>query len=293
MNIAVLILNWNAPDATRRTVAMVQDWNIPGCIPVIVDNGSEPPLSHVDLPAETIHLRAARNRGFAGGVNLAFEALPADAWDALLLLNSDASINAESIMRLSAVLAHDPTIAVVGPLLKEVNGAVTRMYAGGRDIARHMYTRIPLNGKIDASRDVDYVPGTVCLIRRSAFDDVGRMDEAFFFSGEVADFCRRARARGLRCVIVPDAIAEHDLTGNDTLRNELYAYYQLRNRFLYVRRAYAGAFRLRAAGWALVGTLMALRSLLHGRGHTARALMMAVQDGLKGRFGDRHERFGY
>ena len=86
--------------------------------------------------------------------------------------------------------------------------------------------------------DVDDVPGTVALVRRQVFERVGLLDEAYFFGGEMADLCHRARLCGFRSVTDPGARAQHDLDRSSETRQTLHRYYIVRNRFLFVRKHY-------------------------------------------------------
>ena len=74
------------------------------------------------------------------------------------------------------------------------------------------------------------------------------------------------------------------------LRQSLYAYYSLRNRFLFVRRNRRHT-ALPLAVLALRATLRSMASLLGGNVTRARSETMGLIDGLRGRFGPANERF--
>jgi hypothetical protein len=48
-----------------------------------------------------------------------------------------------------------------------------------------------------SERRVDVISGAAMFVRRAAMDEVGLLDEAFFFYGEETDWCHRFRARGV------------------------------------------------------------------------------------------------
>jgi GT2 family glycosyltransferase len=62
--------------------------------------------------------------------------------------------------------------------------------------------------------DCDWVEGSVCVVRRECVEDVGPLDPWLFFYWEEADFCRRARHRGWRVVIVPGCVCRHFAGGS-------------------------------------------------------------------------------
>ena len=299
MHVAAVILNWNQADATLRAAGALRAWARPPDAVWIVDNASTD-ASRTRIPArcpEARYLYSEVNRGFAGGVNLALRRALESPAEAVLILNNDAALPEDAARRLQEALAADPRLAAVGPLLDESDGARPRLTAGGRDIDRRFETRIrvkPSGAGLaggDAVRPVDYVPGAAALVRAAAFRSVGLFDEAYFFSGEMADLCRRARVAGWHCAIFPRAVAVHE-PGAGAIRSTLYRYYTLRNRFLFVSRHEPERRRRLFAFWTACGVLMAALAYVRGRPAQARAAWWGLRDGLAGRFGNRNELFG-
>ena len=298
MNLAVIILNWNQAAATIRCVEAVSAWKQVAPDIWVVDNASQDgsrDLISKQCPAAHV-LASDSNLGFAGGNNLALRRILSSRSDVVLLLNNDAVIIEDQVQHLLTELATHPRLGVVGPLLDERRGKDKIFTAGGRDIARHLGTRheysaadLPALIAMHRLIDVDYVPGTVALVRAEVFRTVGLFDEDYFFSGEMADFCRRARAQGWTSAICTRAWAAHMPGGG--ARSTLYRYYTLRNRFLYIRKFHLSRRVLYACGWSAVGLAMAVRSLIQGRPPEARAAWRALRDGLAGRFGNRNELF--
>jgi hypothetical protein len=188
-------------------------------------------------------------------------------------------------------MRHSPDLAVVGSLLEEGG----KIYAGGRNIGAHSRTRIPYEPKDGNSEPgliaVDYVPGSALLVRREAFEKVGLLDEEFFFSGEIADFCMRVQLAGLKCAVYTGCQASHAPDANSTLRETLYNYYTLRNRFLFIRRHLRYTKLFWSLRWVAEGIVQIIIALLKGRRKRARALWLGLRDGVTGRFGDRNAQF--
>ena len=138
-----------------------------------------------------------------------------------------------------------------------------------------------------APYSVDYVPGTAILIAAEVFERAGLLEEEYFISGEIADFCLRARRHGYQPLIDPRVTVFHDTGRSSELRVAFYTYYFLRNRFLFVRRNYS---RLRfplMLYWTLFGLVSVLGSWMRGQRRRTAALTLAIRHGLTGRFGDR------
>ena len=298
MNLAVVILNWNQAAATIRCVEAVAAWTHVAPDIWVVDNASQDgSRGLIPKQCPTAHVLASDiNLGFAGGNNLALRRILSSPSDVVLLLNNDAVIAEDQVQHLLTELETHPRLGVVGPLLDERRGQKQVFTAGGRDIARHLGTRhacpaADLPALIATHRllDVDYVPGTVALVRTEVFRTVGLFDEDYFFSGEMADFCRRSGVQGYTSAVCTRAWATHE--PGPGARSTLYRYYTLRNRFLYIRKFYPARCALFACLWSAVGLAMAARSLIQGRPAEARAAWHALRDGLAGRFGNRNELF--
>ncbi len=228
------------------------------------------------------------NLGFGAAVNRALAGVESEF---VLLLNNDAVLDEDDAGELVEFLDSRPDAAVAGPVLESAAHPHRVIAAGGRDLARHGRTHSTATERaleLRAGRPyaVDYVPGTAALLRRGPVARIGGFEEAYFFSGEMADLCARLGDAGLGSYIVPAARARHDLAAAGVRREVLYAYYSLRNRFLFVRRRRSA----RAAGlmlWALRGCA---KALVAGRPDRRRALALAVRDGVRGRFGPADER---
>jgi GT2 family glycosyltransferase len=68
---------------------------------------------------------------------------------------------------------------------------------------------LPWRSETSETREVDWVSGACMLVRRSAFEQVGGMDEQFFLYWEDADLCKRLAGHGWRTVYFPGATVEH------------------------------------------------------------------------------------
>lgn len=288
MNLAVVILNWNEADDTVACLRSVEAWGSTPSV-FVVDNGSQPPgIDPIRRDFPDVHvLESPVNRGFAGGCNLGIKAALKNGADAVLLLNNDASIDGSSLKALVAALESDAAIGIVGPVVGHDGNDFT---VGGRDIARHWNTHLKLPEPPTALMDVDYVPGTVVLVRTQVFERVGLLDEDFFFGGEMADLCRRALEHGFRSVTDPSAVGMHDLDRSASDRGVLHSYYIIRNRFLFVRKHFPRRRGRLYARWTTRGLVTALMALRRGDRKRAKAVALGVVDGLRGRFGGQNER---
>ncbi len=288
--VGAVVLNWNE---AAETLACLEGLTAAPGGPAavwVVDNGSagdEAARIARRFPRVTV-LASPANRGFAGGTNLGLRAALDAGHELLLLLNNDARLDGDDLALLATRLAEQPRLGIVGPAIRDGDDPERLLAAGGRDVGLHLDTRerrLP-----ERLAEVAYVPGTCALVRRQVFETAGLLDERFFFAGEMADLCARARRAGWASAVEPAASALHFRRPAAAERRALYLYYVLRNRFLYVRLHHA------ARRWRLVGlwTRRCARTWLEAArardGERARAARLACADGWRGRWGNQNAR---
>jgi GT2 family glycosyltransferase len=161
--------------------------------------------------------------------------------------------------------------------------------AGGKSPVLHHHSHMAAPETTEPVYPVMYVPGTVILARAELFRRVGLLDEAYFFSTEVADLCMQAKSCGYLSVIDTRARAYHALSRSSNWRDTLYPYYIIRNRFLFMRKHHRWQFWL-FGFWTLYSLALALKLQLSAKPLTAQAVWLGLLDGLQGRFGGQNER---
>ena len=242
-------------------------------------------------------IRSELNLGFSGGVNHIIQRHDVQASDAVLLLNTDATLTKADIGEMMRQFSAHRECAAFSPVLSEFDGSKTVDYCGARNMGRHLATRCRSAGSTSVSPSllpVPFLSGTALLCRTSALRHVGFLDERYFFSGEIADLCQRLSDAGMVCAVCMEARVVHDLTCKSHQRSVIHLYYALRNRFLFVR-THESRWRqpLQVVVWVSVGFAMVTKALLQRDRARARAAFMAVLDGVRGRYGNRHEALGH
>lgn len=279
--VAIVFLCWNDRESLDNALAEITS-GLPAGVEIwITDNASESSYAPKvgDLPIHVI--RSEVNLGYSGGINLALSKILEGNFEFILLLNTDIRFKKEDLTAFINIAKEDHSSAIFGPVLCEGESK----YYGGRDIATYLNTRLQEPG------NPDYVPGTVFLCRTEAFRQVGFLDPGYFFSGEIADFCRRAAERNIRLRIISQVEVTHHVEEKSSLRESLYFYYNLRNRFLFARKHHSSNYGLHAARWISRGIRIFAGALWLGKRTKAHATFWALYDGLMGNFGNRNDRF--
>jgi GT2 family glycosyltransferase len=292
MDLAIVILNWNAVEDTINCVSKIVDWVHLKPAIFIVDNASKDNSAEIIRRAyPDIHLICnEENLGFAGGTNRGIMEATSQGDAPILLLNNDAFIQEDDVIRLLKTLLEHQTIGLVGPLLYDAEQEDRLISAGGKNPIKHHHTRILSLPPGEPVRLVEYVSGTAVIIKPEVFRAVGYLDEDYFFSTELADLCMRARQAGYLSAIDSRTRAYHTLSRSDHLRNTLYVYYIVRNRFIFIRNSPYRLKLLYYFFWTLYSLALFLRLALAGQKDTARAVFLGLKDGLQQRFGGQNER---
>ncbi len=288
--IAVVILNWNAAEDTIACVQSLRGWS--SVVPKIwvVDNASadDSVVQIRDACPEIRLICSDENLGFAGGSNLGIQAALQEGALPILLLNNDAMITEEAVAHMLGLLAEDAQMGAIVPLLyDEATGKMVS--AGGKNPVKHMQTRVREVAGSDSVLRVEVVSGTAVLISPALFAKVGLFDERFFFSTEMADLCLRGARAGFTFGVDLQAGASHSVARSSRFRDTLYVYYIIRNRFLILRNHYRWNVLLWGF-WGVYSLALAAKLRLTGKRPSARAVFMALKDGLTGRFGGQNGR---
>lgn len=291
-NLSIVILNWNAAEDTINCVQNILTWQHLKPSIFVVDNASaDGNVDQIKRACPTVRLIcSAENLGFAGGTNRGVKESLSYGDAPILLLNNDAIIKESDAARLLKTLSENEKVGFIGPLLFDADQPDKLLSAGGKSPIKHHQTRIVNLTSGDPLRVVEYVSGTAVLIRANVFHTVGFLDENYFFSTELADLCMRAKQHSYLSAIDTQARAYHKISRSAGLRDTLYVYYIIRNRFIYIRNS---PYKIKIgffAFWTIYSVALSLKLLFAGNKATAKAIWLGLVDGLQGRFGGQNER---
>ena len=217
----MVVVNYESGPALLRCV---EGWQADGASEVvIVDNGSRDgsvdlvrarfPDLEVVAPGTNLGYGSAANRGVA-----------ATASPLILVCNPDLEVRPGVLAALARVLDRDPGCAVVGPMIRTSGGErypSARKFPSLIDAGGHALLGIFVPGnRFTRSYQqadlgdvgpvtVDWLSGACLLVRRSAFEQIGGFDEAYFMYAEDVDLCWRLKTAGWTVSWVPEAEVIH------------------------------------------------------------------------------------
>jgi GT2 family glycosyltransferase len=224
--LSIIVLNWNTAAAT---LACLQSLHEPQSLEslevIVVDNASaDGSVKAIRESWPQVHVIAnSENAGYARGNN---HGLRVAGGRYAVLLNSDTLVRPAMLNRLATFMDSHPEAGAVGPRLLTPDGT-PQAFAFGNDptpgyLLRRAFNRLVLRRPLhdwatNTTQEVDWVSGACILLRRSALEQVGLLDESFFMYFEDNDLCLRLRRKGWRVYYFPAAVITH--FGGESLKH--------------------------------------------------------------------------
>lgn len=225
MSVSVVVVNFRAYPEVADCLSSLYAHATADLEVVVIDHASDREAAArlaASFPRANI-VTSDENPGFAAGVN---KGVGMTHGTHVLLLNPDSVLNDDVCTALAAWLDNHPDVAVVGPRVMESDGTLqasarrfpdwttgfagrtswlSQAMPGNKLTKRNLLTGEHVRGPIP----VDWVSGACMLVRRTALEQVGGLDEGFFLYWEDADLCRRLSGCGWRIDYNPEVTVVH------------------------------------------------------------------------------------
>lgn len=221
MDLSIIIVSWNVRDLLLQCIQSIFDSETVSTFEVwVVDNASTDGSPYqIKKQFPQVHLiENLNNVGFASANN---QAISACEGKYILLLNPDTRVYAGAFDHLVQFLDAHPTAGAAGSRLLNPDGSLQASCFPfptlGREFWRlfHLDKILPLAlyrqdvWDINQPRQVDVVQGTSIILRRTALDQVGLLDESYFVYTEETDLCYRLHKAGWSLYWVPTSRVVH------------------------------------------------------------------------------------
>jgi len=232
-DLTIIILNYNTPDWVEKCLVSLQNFVIKKTAfqikVTVVDNGSEADLLSALTEVTqkfsfTELVKSKTNLGFSGGNNVALKETKSRY---VMLLNSDTE--ATDATQLDQIIKYMDThleVAVITPRLQLSNGSLDwashrgeptpwasftyfskleKIFSGTKLFGQYHQTYQNLN----TTHQIDACSGAAMLVRTTAMEEVGYLDERFFMYAEDLDWCKRFRDVGYQIIYFPNSVIVH------------------------------------------------------------------------------------
>lgn len=287
-----------APRSSALFSIVIPNWNgakfLPACLDalakqtyapieiIIADNASQddsqaliktryPRVQLIELP---------ENRGFTGACNAGIQAAKGPV---IALLNNDTEADPDWAQAVMDAFSRHPEAGIVASKMllfdrrDHIHTAGDFFTLDGRAGNRGVWQKDI--GQFDQEEYVFSACGGSSAYRRTMLDQIGLLDDDFFFSLEDMDLAWRAQLTGWRCLYTPKAIVYHHLSA--TGGGVTASYYDGRNLIFTLVKNYPGALWPKYR-WCILRSQakLAWEALRAWRGAAARARLKGMLVGL-------------
>ncbi|NKB68745.1 MAG: glycosyltransferase [Candidatus Latescibacteria bacterium] len=220
MDLSIVIVSYNTRDLLEQTLRTVTEAIGSLAVEVfVVDNASRD--GSPDMVAERFPwvrlIRSHDNLGFAGGNNLALAQVTGRY---IMLLNSDTIIRLDTLSSLVEFMDAHPQAGAAGAKILNPDGTLqlscrrgfptpmaafcklsglSRLFPNSPRLARYNLTFLDP----ETAHEVDALSGSCMIVRKEAMDQVGPLDESYFFYGEDLDWCFCMKEAGWKIYYTP------------------------------------------------------------------------------------------
>lgn len=229
-DLTLIILSYNTQFWLKKTLETLKEFYLDQTKyqvkTIVVDNGStDGSIEMVKKEMKWVELiETGDNLGFAGGNNVALKKATSRY---AMLLNSDLEFKADSNFDvLIEYMDNHPEAGMITPRVEFVNGKIDPACHRGEPTPWAAFTyflkleallpKSKLFGQyhqhykdLNSHHLIDACSGAAMMVRTSAMDEVGYLDDRYFMYAEDLDWSRRFRDAGYQVVYHPEAKVTH------------------------------------------------------------------------------------
>lgn len=234
IDLTVITVTWNSSkqlEALAKSLAASEgsikaEW-------FVVDNASSDGSAEVAMKAfaQARIITNDHNAGFAKANNHAWEL---SRGRHLLLLNPDTTVEKDALQKTVEILDADKSIAVLGAKLLMADGQPVPQLRRFPTLLNQLcvltkvakvlpFTVSSYFGKdldLHQAQDCDSLRGAYFAVSETAKRKLGMLDERYYLWFEEVDYCRAAKAAGLRVCYEPSIVAHDDLSSASFAQRE-------------------------------------------------------------------------
>lgn len=212
--VSVVIPNWNGAQHLPTCLDALRAQTYTPVEIIVADNASSDeslPLLAGRYPEVRV-VALPENRGFTGACNAGMQAANGEI---VVLLNNDTEADPAWLSEIIGALNRHPEAGFAASKMLLFDDRARFHTAGdlyridGRLVNRGVWQRD--SGQYDREEYVFSACGGAAAYRRAMLNEIGLLDDDFFFSAEDMDLAWRAQLAGYRCIYAPRAVVYHRL----------------------------------------------------------------------------------
>ena len=216
--VRVVVVTWNSADVLPGFLSSLREATASPYEVVVADNAS--PSGIPSVPGDVRLLETGGNLGYGKAANLGASGFDGD-W--LVVANPDVTWSPGALDALLAAAARWPEVGCLGPAIRTTDAKLypsARAFPSlGRGLGHAVFGwwwpanpwtksyRAEVGSPVEGT--TGWLSGSLMVVRREAWEQVGGFDPKFFMYCEDMDLCRRLAEAGWQNVYVPSAVITH------------------------------------------------------------------------------------
>jgi GT2 family glycosyltransferase len=279
--VSVIIPNWNGAHHLQTCLDSLRAQHWVDAEVIVVDNASkDESLAVLARYPEVVVLAQRTNLGFTGACNVGLRAARGEIQ---ILLNNDTEADPHWLAALVDAFRRHPEVGMVASKMRLFDRRDVLHTAGdyvtpdGMAHNRGIWHRD--EGQYNHEAYVFSACGGSAAYRRPMLEEIGLLDDAFFFSFEDVDLAWRAQLAGWRCLYAPNAVVYHKLKASGG--GATASFYDGRNRLFTLIKNYPADLWAHHRSDVIQAQVTLVKEAARAwRGREARATLRGVAAGL-------------
>ncbi len=218
-DLSIVLVCWNNKAYMDPCLQSLYEGNLKCSFDVfVVDNGSTDGSQQM-LAEKYPEVKIIQNPGNVGLGKASNQGIEASTGRYILLLNNDTIVNGPSFDAMVEFLDKNPRAGAVGGKLLNPDGSIQACYNYFPTLWDDFLVTTRLGELIrpgypaemsgDEIKSVDWLGSACLMVRRSALDVVGLLDEGYFIYGDETDLQYRLKKAGWEVYFLPNATTIH------------------------------------------------------------------------------------
>lgn len=215
--VSIVIPHWNAKHLLETCLTALHNQTHPDIEVIVADNASvDGSQAYIrECFPEVIIEQLPENRGFTGACNAGMRVASGEY---IALLNNDTEVEPTWAAELVSAFQRHPEAGFLASKMllfdrrDHFHTAGDYYRVDGRPGNRGVWQQDV--GQFDREEYVFSACGGSSIYRRTMLENIGLLDDDFFFSCEDLDLAWRAQFAGYKCLYVPTAIVYHQLSAS-------------------------------------------------------------------------------
>jgi GT2 family glycosyltransferase len=252
MDLSIALVNWNNRDYLEGCLESIEAAQLPFCYEIVVaDNGSTDGSQQM-LAQRFPFVKIVQNEGNVGVARGNNQCIRNSSGRYIYVLNNDTEVNRESVEAMVRFLDEHPAAGAVGGNLLNPDGTFQSSFFNFSTlweeflIVSHIGVRsnpyFPShNGRWPEARKVDWISSASIVVRRTAIEEIGLIDEEYFIYSDETDWQYRLWQAGSMVYYLPEVTTVHYGGGSFQPGDKRYTLVY-RGRMLFARKHYSHAY---------------------------------------------------